>query len=101
MTEPQQSQRSISAAFPAPPPFWKHFTPANVAKLEELKETQKGTAQDTGKQKRDDSSALWNPSELHALEDVPRELRYLIPPSAPTEGTFEALGEQFNVMSNL
>ena len=32
----QEEKKQPVAPFPAPPPFWKHFTTANIARLEEL-----------------------------------------------------------------
>jgi len=38
--QPQQPLQSLpTAPFPAPPPFWKHFTAANVERLKELEAT--------------------------------------------------------------
>lgn len=84
----QQQQRNVSAAFPAPPPFWKHFTPSNVAKLEEIKAASEYSEASSKKR--------WTPEKLRALE-VPQELRYLIPPPPPVEGALELFGEQMNV----
>jgi mediator of RNA polymerase II transcription subunit 7 len=79
------AQRAVAAAFPPPPPFWKHFTTENIEKLDKLKtESAKSHAQDSKKK--------WSPSELQALE-APTDLRYLIPPKAPTEGSYSVFGE--------
>jgi mediator of RNA polymerase II transcription subunit 7 len=51
-----------SAPFPAPPPFWKHFTSANLSRLRALKESNN------------------NPED-----GIPSELTYLEPPPFPTD----------------
>lgn len=82
------AQRALTAAFPPPPPFWKHFTTDNIEKLEKIKKESAGSKTSPGKK--------WTASDLRAL-DVPHELRYLIPPEAPTEGTYSVFGELQNV----
>ena len=77
----------VTAAFPPPPPFWKHFTPQNLEKLEELK---------SGAQEHQDeperSKDKWSPEALRALK-VPAELQYLVPPEPPSSGTYSLFGE--------
>lgn len=82
------AQRALTAAFPPPPPFWKHFTTETIEKLERIKKESAAQKTSTGKK--------WTASDLRAL-DVPPELRYLIPPEAPTEGTYSVFGELQNV----
>ena len=60
MADPPSSA-AISAAFPAPPPFYKSFAPANLARLSSLRES--------------------NPSLT--ADDVPPELQNLLPPPPP------------------
>jgi mediator of RNA polymerase II transcription subunit 7 len=81
-----QSQPRLSAAFPAPPPFWKQFTSENLSKLEEIK----------NEQKPDVSPSKWTPAELRTLE-LPPELRFLIPPEPPSSGTYTCFGQELNV----
>ncbi|KAI4118151.1 MAG: hypothetical protein LQ345_001737 [Seirophora villosa] len=64
MADPPPSSAAISAAFPAPPPFYKSFTPANLARLSELQQE--------------------NPSLTS--DDLPPDLRNLLPPSPPPPG---------------
>ena len=79
-------QRPVSAAFAPPPPLWKHFTPENIYKLEEIKAaSSKGQGKEKGKEE-------WTPSELRAL-DLPPELRFLVPPETPTSGYYSVFGE--------
>ncbi|KAL8860513.1 MAG: hypothetical protein Q9178_003172 [Gyalolechia marmorata] len=61
MAEPPISSAAISAAFPAPPPFYKAFTPSNLNRLSSLQES--------------------NPTLT--LLDLPPELRNLLPPPPP------------------
>ncbi|OKL60873.1 Mediator of RNA polymerase II transcription subunit 7 [Talaromyces atroroseus] len=88
-------QRALTAAFPPPPPFWKHFTPDNIDKLDKIK---KESSQQS--EQGDIFEKKWLPSELRAL-DVPPELRYLIPPEAPIEGSYSVFGELQNLSTNL
>ncbi|KAL4895157.1 mediator of RNA polymerase II transcription subunit 7 [Aspergillus ambiguus] len=84
MAEGQPS--ALTTAFAPPPPLWKHFTPENVKKLEEIKkESSKG---EDGRSRKKD----WTPAELRAL-DLPPELRFLVPPEVPTEGHYSVFGE--------
>lgn len=80
MAEP--GQKNLPTAFAPPPPLWKHFTPDNVKKLEEIKDASAGEHK---------SQKKWSPAELRAL-DVPPELRYLVPPELPTE-SYSVFGE--------
>ncbi|PGH15032.1 hypothetical protein AJ79_02714 [Helicocarpus griseus UAMH5409] len=87
----EAGQQKVAAAFPPPPPFWKHFTPQNLKKLEECKkehEEKTGSKQD------------WTPEALRTLE-LPPELRYLVPPKAPTSGSYSLFGESQSVSINL
>lgn len=68
----QQQQQIPNAPFPAPPPFWKHFTSENISRLKALKES------DT------------------KPEDIPLELNYLEPPQPPTE-SYTIFGEEQKV----
>lgn len=62
-----------NAPFPAPPPFWKHFTPENLSRLQALK-----------------AEPDYKP------EDLPPELKLLEPPTPPTEN-YTAFGEEYIV----
>lgn len=78
-------QRALTAAFPPPPPFWKHFTPDNLQRLEEIKQEARG-GEDSKKKKK------WTPAELQALK-VPPELRFLVPPEVPSNGHYSVFSE--------
>ena len=83
MAEP--GQRNLPTAFAPPPPLWKHFTPENVRKLEEIKDASRGEDGSSQRKKK------WSPAELRTL-DLPPELRYLVPPELPTE-SYSVFGE--------
>ncbi|EEP76466.1 conserved hypothetical protein [Uncinocarpus reesii 1704] len=83
-------QKGITAAFPPPPPFWRHFTPENLQKLEKAK-------REAGPQTQ---SHRWTPQALQALE-LPPELRYLVPPEFPKEGSYSLFGESQSLSGSL
>ncbi|KIW16258.1 hypothetical protein PV08_06309 [Exophiala spinifera] len=60
--QPQQQQQLPEAPFPAPPPFWRHFTTANEEKLKEIESSEPGRS-----------------------EKLPIPLAYLRPPPPPPE----------------
>lgn len=84
------AERALSATFPPPPPFWKHFTTDNLNKLEQIKEEH--SKQHTGSVRK----KKWTPAELQSL-NVPAELRYLIPPEIPKTGSYNVFGEPQSV----
>ncbi|RDH36150.1 MED7 protein-domain-containing protein [Aspergillus welwitschiae] len=87
-------QRTLATAFAPPPPLWKHFTPDNLKRLEEIKkEASKG--EDGKPQKK-----KWSPAELRAL-DLPPELRLLVPPAIPDTGHYSVFGELQNLSTAL
>lgn len=61
------------APYPAPAPFYKSFTPTNLAQLRQLRKEQPTTS---------DSNVL----------ALPPELRYLIPPEPPADGKWTSYG---------
>jgi MED7 protein len=58
---------------PAPPPFWRFFTPENVKKVEKLKENN---------------------------EAIPSDLSALVPPPVPEDGKYRSFGGSFNVTAH-
>jgi mediator of RNA polymerase II transcription subunit 7 len=74
---------TASAIFPPPPPFYKHFTPANIERLKELKEAH--------------SAKEGAAKEASSLLDLPPELRYLLPPEPPEDGIYRSFGETVDV----
>jgi len=84
----QAQARMLSAAFPTPPPFYKHFTKDNVSKLRELrKEASKNKVADADESTRPEIDAL----------SLPPELRYLVPPEPPADGRFRSFGAELDV----
>ena len=69
--------RTLSAAFPTPPPFYKHFTKENATQLRDLR--------------RDPSS-----KDIDAAS-IPADLRNLLPPEPPTDGRYKSFGIQHDV----
>jgi mediator of RNA polymerase II transcription subunit 7 len=80
------------AAFPIPPPFYQHFTKANIAQLKQIRKERSAT-QDTedGEQTNTESSKQIDPQTL------PPNLRYLIPPQLPTDGKWRTFGAQHDL----
>ncbi|CAF9937259.1 MAG: Mediator of RNA polymerase II transcription subunit 7 [Heterodermia speciosa] len=74
----QQPTVAISAAFPAPPPFYKHFTNENLARLEKLRASNDSSIEGISP----DVPAKVPPAL--DITSLPTELRYLIPPSPPS-----------------
>lgn len=77
-------QARMAAPFPAPPPFYKHFTQRNTAQLRQLQK-------DAGLPAHRDRDAPPNPEQTNVLS-LPPELRYLIPPLPPTSNKFTTFG---------
>lgn len=73
------------APFPAPPPFYQHFTARNLAQLRQ-KRKEAHLAHSTSSDNGDAAK-----KELDMLS-LPTELRYLIPPQPPTTGEFTVFG---------
>ncbi|KAL8791701.1 MAG: hypothetical protein Q9195_005708 [Heterodermia aff. obscurata] len=73
----QQPTVAVSAAFPAPPPFYKHFTKENLAHLEKLRASNDSSIEEIPT----DTPAKAPPSL--DITSLPTEIRYLIPPSPP------------------
>ncbi|KAL4921498.1 mediator of RNA polymerase II transcription subunit 7 [Aspergillus aurantiobrunneus] len=77
--------RALNTAFAPPPPLWKHFSPQNVQKLEEIKkEASKG---EDGKPRKKE----WSVADLRSLT-LPPELRFLVPPDIPSD-QYSVFGE--------
>ncbi|KAG7007618.1 mediator of RNA polymerase II transcription subunit 7 [Physcia stellaris] len=74
----QQQSVTISSAFPAPPPFYKHFTTENLARLETIKSSKQPAGEEISL-----DAPVKSPPPVD-ITSLPSELRYLIPPSPPT-----------------
>ena len=83
---------ALGSILPVPPPFYKHFTVGNLARLKELKENAQAG----------DASAKISESATETSQrilDLPPELRYLIPPSPPADGKWRNFGGNYDVSS--
>ncbi|MCJ1258823.1 Mediator of RNA polymerase II transcription subunit 7 [Lignoscripta atroalba] len=89
----QQQSGAVSAAFPAPPPFYKYFTEQN---LEQLKELQDKYQSETGVGADNRSH-----NQSTRLVDLPPELRYLVPPPLPPTGKYRSFGEEHDINASL
>ncbi|MCJ1404102.1 Mediator of RNA polymerase II transcription subunit 7 [Xylographa trunciseda] len=87
----QQQNSSITAAFPAPPPFYKHFTEANLTRFAELQADSITDPEDTQGNQQSSSSLL----------DLPPELRCLQPPPPPSNGKYRSFGEDRSLAAPL
>lgn len=85
----------LATVFPAPPPFYKHFIPANQSRLESLQESARQNTESTEEADGDKDGGNKGP-EL-GLDELPHDLRYLIPPKPPLDGKFRSFGEEFDV----
>ena len=83
MMADQTQPGTISAAFPAPPPFYKSFTPQNLERLQEHLES---SGQPTSPATQPTTAPI--PDVL----SLPPELRNLIPPPPPAEGKYRSFG---------
>lgn len=90
MAEEQQTAQ-ITAAFPAPPPFYQHFSAQNMEHLKELKE-----AAGLNESESDPLSGVSKGAQSRLL-DLPPELRYLVPPPPPADGKYRSFGAMCDV----
>ncbi|KAF2998491.1 Mediator of RNA polymerase II transcription subunit 7 [Curvularia kusanoi] len=75
--------------FPDPPPFFKHFTAENLARLKEAENAASNGANTTADEPG--TPPKLSPEQILAL---PTELRYLIPPAPPSDdASFHVFGE--------
>ncbi|EUC27696.1 hypothetical protein COCCADRAFT_30878 [Bipolaris zeicola 26-R-13] len=88
MADPQQpgqveDEDIVLSFFPDPPPFYKHFTPENLARLQEIeKEAGLHGSNDDDPSSNAAPGTKLSPEQILAL---PTELRYLIPPEPPAD----------------
>jgi len=75
--------RTLSAAFPTPPPFYTHFTAENLRRSHEIR--------------KESRSAIDSPSNAVNGESLPEELHYLEPPNPPADGRYKSFGTQHNL----
>ena len=86
----QPQPGTISAAFPAPPPFYKSFTPQNLERLQAHLDSSSQT-----------TSPATQPTTapIPDILSLPPELRNLIPPPPPAEGKYRSFGTLHEVSS--
>lgn len=87
-------QSAPIAPFPAPPPFWQHFTKQNISRLRHARR-EAGIPADGPDPHGDDDE----PQDIDILS-LPTELRYLIPPTPPTNGHFTSFGQDLTLLVN-
>lgn len=80
---------AISSAFPAPPPFYKSFTPANIALLA-ARDSSSLTAEDPFSSTVEREGEEAEAGEAAAV--VVGELAHLIPPLPPQDGKYRSFG---------
>ncbi|KAK7534863.1 mediator of RNA polymerase II transcription subunit 7 [Phyllosticta citribraziliensis] len=91
----EDAENVLSTQWPAPPPFWKHFTPENRARLKELQEASHG-----------EDTLMTGSEDAHKTNDLkpsdlPPELRYLVPPAPPASGKYRSFGDQYDINAQL
>ena len=84
----QPQANALASAFPTPPPFWQHFTPENISRIEALRAAES-----------DPEAKPVDPADGLPLRilDLPPELRWLQPPEPPSNGIYRCFGDTFNV----
>ncbi|KAK4971860.1 Mediator of RNA polymerase II transcription subunit 7 [Elasticomyces elasticus] len=106
----QQQPHALRTAFPAPPPFYAHFTSANVSKLKQIRKdtaSPVGTAEpalhpDGGvdaneERKGHDRQRSSRPEAYPKVLQLPAELRYLVPAEPPQDCRWRAFGRNYNL----
>lgn len=88
MAEEDDSQNAVSSTFPPPPPFWKDFTPDNVARIADLKH------EEAERQGTEDPNAI-------RLTGLPQNLRNLQPPLEPADGAWRVFGSSYTLVDEL
>ncbi|KAM0723530.1 hypothetical protein Q7P37_000517 [Cladosporium fusiforme] len=81
------------ANFPTPPPFYQHFTKDNIAQLDKIRKEQSLS------QPESEANYTANSGEAKdvALETLPPNLRYLVPPPPPADGKWRTFGAQHDL----
>lgn len=110
----EEEPHSLASTFPNPPPFWKDFTPDNLARIDTLRREAAGQSASGGEKndnsKRDasggrhktgaeDGDAARDSLAMAAtrLPDLPSELANLQPPAEPGDGRWRVFGDQYMV----
>ncbi|KAF6832285.1 hypothetical protein CPLU01_06249 [Colletotrichum plurivorum] len=85
----EPSQNALASTFPNPPPFWRHFTPENINRIEDLRKAQA---------EKDGFAVKDLPARL---PDIPEDLMNLQPPAEPAAGTWKVLGGNYTLDDKL
>ncbi|KAH8649173.1 mediator complex, subunit Med7 [Xylariales sp. PMI_506] len=88
MADEDDNQNAVTSTFPPPPPFWKDFTPDNIARIADLKQEQ------AERQGISDSSSI-------RLTGLPQNLRNLQPPLEPESGSWRVFGSTYTLVDEL
>lgn len=91
MADEEADYSTSTGTYPPPPPFWKHFTSENLSRLKELKEASKPITQE------DDSKDLSSGAKPPKIDNLPEDLRYLVPPDPPASGQYRNFGGDYDV----
>jgi hypothetical protein len=87
-TMAEQEQTGRVAAWPNPPPFYEHFTPENIQRIDALRDEEKS---------KNDWPLSANSNASIRIFDLPPELRFLQPPGPPANGEYRAFGGLWKV----
>jgi mediator of RNA polymerase II transcription subunit 7 len=88
MAEEDDLQNAVTSTFPPPPPFWKDFTPDNVARIADLKREEA------------DRQGIQDANEIR-LTGLPQNLRNLQPPLQPPDGAWRVFGSSYTLVDEL
>ena len=83
-------QQPLKAPFPPPPPFYKHFTKANLSQSRQIRKeasTSHQTSDNDAERSKPDTDIL----------SLPPELCYLIPPQLPAEGEWTSFAQSLSL----
>ena len=95
----EENPNAVSSTWPPPPPFWKSFTPENIARIGELRKQKAEAEETTGvaiNEHEDQDDKI-----LRLLPNLPKELRNLQPPSEPDTGTWRVFGATYRLDEEL
>ena len=82
---PEDDEQTIHSIFPLPPPFYKHFTSANLAALKDAKEKLASQSQPNVSPDISTSPQLTAANLLSLPSELREQIAYLVPPEPPAE----------------
>nr|POE49170.1 mediator of rna polymerase ii transcription subunit 7 [Quercus suber] len=96
------ADQQMAAIWPAPPPFYKHFTKANTARFHAFcKHASQSTTHPPAGE--DEANQKAPPTSLHAAShglettSLPPELRHLLPPPPPRDDKYKSFGTDIDL----